>query len=67
MYLPDKPQINPTLIIFSHLGTVETDKSNIDWPSTDEGYVAKILFKEGDNVKVGDPVIVLVDSPVFKI
>ena len=45
---------------------METDKSSIDWPSTEEGFVAKILAKEGDSIKIGDPVIILVDSKVRK-
>ena len=41
------------------IGEVETDKSTIDWESTDNGFVAKILEDNSKDIKVGRPVLVL--------
>eukprot|EP00005_Dracoamoeba_jomungandri_P001619 CAMPEP_0174250042 /NCGR_PEP_ID=MMETSP0439-20130205/341_1 /TAXON_ID=0 /ORGANISM="Stereomyxa ramosa, Strain Chinc5" /LENGTH=419 /DNA_ID=CAMNT_0015330013 /DNA_START=269 /DNA_END=1528 /DNA_ORIENTATION=- len=52
------------------IADVETDKATMEWESTDEGYVARILVPEGaKEVPCGKPVIVLVseeeDIPKF--
>ncbi len=40
----------------------ETDKATQDIYATDSGIVAKLLVKEGDNVQIHDPIMVLVDE-----
>ncbi len=42
---------------------VLTDKVNTELPSPYEGYVRKILVKEGDVVTVGTPLVIITDSP----
>lgn len=45
------------------IAEVETDKATMDFEAQDEGYVAKILVEAGgDEIKVGDPIMVIVDS-----
>ena len=45
------------------IAEVETDKATMDFEAQDEGYVAKILVDAGgDEIKVGDPIMVIVDS-----
>lgn len=41
------------------LCSIETDKSTMEVPSTDAGTVLKILWAEGDEVPVKDPLIIL--------
>ncbi|MGZ3442162.1 MAG: dihydrolipoamide acetyltransferase family protein, partial [Polyangia bacterium] len=41
------------------IAEVETDKANMEFPLEDEGVLLKLLVKEGDTVKLGDPVAVL--------
>lgn len=49
---------------------IETDKATNDFEAQDSGIVAKILVDSGTEVKVGDPIMVLVedvaDVPSFK-
>lgn len=49
---------------------VETDKTTVDFEAQDTGIVAKVLADQGVEVKVGDPILVLVedaaDVPAFK-
>ncbi len=42
---------------------VLTDKVNTELPSPYEGYVRKILAKEGDVVTVGTPLVIITDTP----
>mmetsp|Transcript_17551 Transcript_17551/g.36356 ORF Transcript_17551/g.36356 Transcript_17551/m.36356 type:complete len:179 (+) Transcript_17551:114-650(+) len=45
------------------LAEIETDKASIDFVTEDDGVVAKFLVKEGaTDVKVGDPIIVIVEE-----
>ena len=52
------------------IAQIETDKANIDWEMTDDGYVARIYEEEGAKVALGTPCIVLCeeeeDIPKFK-
>jgi len=41
---------------------VETDKATVDFEAQDEGIIAKILVQKGTEVKVGDPIMVVVDD-----
>ncbi|MDC4232111.1 2-oxo acid dehydrogenase subunit E2 [Actinomyces sp. B33] len=41
------------------LCSIETDKSTMEVPSTDAGTVLKILWEEGDEVPVKDPLVIL--------
>ena len=41
------------------LASIETDKSTMEVPSTAEGTVLKILWEEGDEVPVKDPLIIV--------
>lgn len=50
---------------------IESDKATIGWEAQEDGYVAAILVPEGEqNVRVGKPVIILVEDkasvPAFK-
>ncbi len=42
---------------------VLTDKVNTELPSPYEGYVRKILVREGDVVTVGTPLVIITDTP----
>jgi pyruvate dehydrogenase E2 component (dihydrolipoamide acetyltransferase) len=43
--------------------SIETDKATVDFEAQDEGVLAKILVPAGsDDIKVGDPIMVIVDS-----
>jgi len=45
------------------IGEVETDKATVDFVFQDDGYLAKLLVKEGaEDVAVGSPVCVVVDE-----
>lgn len=35
---------------------VETDKANVEVPSPISGKIIELLFKEGDEIKTGDPI-----------
>ena len=41
------------------LASIETDKSTMEVPSTAEGTVLKLLWEEGDEVPVKDPLIIV--------
>ena len=41
------------------LCSIETDKSTMEVPSTAEGTVLKLLWEEGDEVPVKDPLIIV--------
>ena len=41
------------------IAEVETDKSVMDWESTERGVVARILKEAGATVKIGEPVVIL--------
>ncbi|MBN1397585.1 MAG: E3 binding domain-containing protein, partial [Bacteroidetes bacterium] len=38
---------------------VETDKAAMEYEAVDEGYLLEILVKEGEKVKVGDPIAII--------
>jgi len=44
------------------IAEVETDKSVMDWESTETGVIAKFLAKENEIIEIGKPVIVLAES-----
>jgi pyruvate/2-oxoglutarate dehydrogenase complex dihydrolipoamide acyltransferase (E2) component len=35
---------------------VETDKANVEVPSPVAGTIVELLFKDGDEIKTGDPI-----------
>src|SRR5262245_14634544 len=41
------------------IAEVETDKANMDFPLEDEGVLLKLLVREGQTVKLGEPVAIL--------
>mmetsp|Transcript_16942 Transcript_16942/g.22014 ORF Transcript_16942/g.22014 Transcript_16942/m.22014 type:complete len:502 (+) Transcript_16942:118-1623(+) len=41
---------------------VETDKATVDFEAQDEGVIAKIIVQPGTEVKVGDPIMVVVED-----
>lgn len=45
------------------MAKIETDKASIDFEAQDDGYIAKILVKEGsEDVTVGSPIMVTVED-----
>ncbi len=48
-----------TVAVDQTLCSIETDKSTMEVPSTDAGTVLKILWAEGDEVPVKDPLIIV--------
>ena len=48
-----------TVAVDQTLASIETDKSTMEVPSTAEGTVLKILWEEGDEVPVKDPLIIV--------
>lgn len=48
-----------TVAVDQTLCSIETDKATIDVPSTDAGTVLQLLWEEGDEVPVKDPLLVL--------
>lgn len=48
-----------TVAVDQTLCSIETDKSTMEVPSTDAGTVLKLLWVEGDEVPVKDPLIIL--------
>ena len=48
-----------TVAVDQTLASIETDKSTMEVPSTAEGTVLKLLWKEGDEVPVKDPLIIV--------
>ena len=48
-----------TVSVDQTLASIETDKSTMEVPSTAEGTVLKLLWEEGDEVPVKDPIIIV--------
>ena len=48
----DEIKINDPLI------TLESDKSSVEVPSTEEGIIEKLIVKVGDKVSKGDPIAI---------
>lgn len=48
-----------TVSLDQTLASIETDKSTMEVPSTAEGTVLKLLWEEGDEVPVKDPLIIV--------
>ena len=48
-----------TVSVDQTLASIETDKSTMEVPSTAEGTVLKLLWEEGDEVPVKDPLIIV--------
>lgn len=48
-----------TVAVDQTLCSIETDKATMDVPSTDSGTVLELLWEEGDEVPVKDPLLVL--------
>ena len=48
-----------TVAVDQTLASIETDKSTMEVPSTAEGTVLKLLWEEGDEVPVEDPLIIV--------
>ena len=48
-----------TVSVDQTLASIETDKSTMEVPSTAEGTVRKLLWEEGDEVPVKDPLIIV--------
>ena len=48
-----------TVAVDQTLASIETDKSTMEVPSTAEGTVLKLLWEEGDEVPVKDPLIIV--------
>ena len=48
-----------TVSVDQTLASIETDKSTMEVPSTAEGTVLKLLWQEGDEVPVKDPLIIV--------
>ena len=47
------------------MAEIETDKATMAWEAQDEGFIAKILAKEGSKeIAVGDPVAIFVEEEV---
>lgn len=44
------------------LAEIQTDKASIDFVTEDDGVAAKLFVGDGDEVKVGDPVFLMVDE-----
>lgn len=38
---------------------VETDKANVEVPSPIAGEIVELLFKDGDEIKTGDPIAIV--------
>lgn len=51
-----------TVAVDQTLCSIETDKATMDVPSTDAGTVLKLLWEEGDEVPVKDPLLILGDE-----
>ena len=47
------------------MAEIETDKATMAWEAQDEGFIAKILAKDGaKDIAVGDPVMIFVEEEV---
>ena len=47
------------------IAEVETDKTTVTFEALDDAFLAKILVKEGTDIPVGNPIMVLVDEQEF--
>jgi 2-oxoglutarate dehydrogenase E2 component (dihydrolipoamide succinyltransferase) len=47
-----------TVAVGDSLMEVETDKANVDVPSPVAGKLVEIFFKNGDEIKTGDPIAI---------
>jgi pyruvate/2-oxoglutarate dehydrogenase complex dihydrolipoamide acyltransferase (E2) component len=53
-----KKAIGDALAIGEVLMEVETDKATVEVPSPIAGRISALLFKEGDEIKTGDPIVI---------
>ena len=53
-----KKSIGDDLAIGDVLMEVETDKAMVEVPSPIAGRISELLFKEGDEIKTGDPIVI---------
>ena len=45
------------------MAQIETDKASVDFEMQEEGYIAKLLYPEGEkDVKLGEVIAIIVDS-----
>lgn len=51
--------VGDTLTLGRPLAEIETEKANVEYAAEAEGTVLQLLVKEGVNVKVGDPILVI--------
>ncbi|PID98287.1 MAG: acetoin dehydrogenase [Actinobacteria bacterium] len=51
--------VGDTVAVDQVLCSIETDKATMDVPSTDAGTVLKLLWEEGDEVPVKDPLVIV--------
>lgn len=49
-------QPGDTVAVGESLMEVETDKANVEVPSPVAGKLVELLFKDGDEIKTGDPI-----------
>ena len=49
-------QPGDTVAVGDSLMEVETDKANVEVPSPVAGTIVELLFKDGDEIKTGDPI-----------
>eukprot|EP01128_Nolandella_sp_AFSM9_P003028 TRINITY_DN1349_c0_g2_i1.p1 TRINITY_DN1349_c0_g2~~TRINITY_DN1349_c0_g2_i1.p1 ORF type:complete len:612 (+),score=226.08 TRINITY_DN1349_c0_g2_i1:106-1836(+) len=54
--------VGDSLEVGDRIALIETDKASLDFEVTDEGYIAKLLVQEGDDVAVGSPIAILVEN-----
>lgn len=52
-------EVGDTLTLGRPLAEIETEKANVEYAAEAEGTVLQLLVKEGVNVKVGDPILVI--------
>lgn len=45
-----------SIAVGESLMEVETDKANVEVPSPVAGTIVELLFKDGDEIKTGDPI-----------
>ena len=51
-------QPGDSVAVGESLMEVETDKANVDVPSPVAGKLVEIFFKNGDEIKTGDPIAI---------
>lgn len=49
-------QPGDSVAVGESLMEVETDKANVEVPSPVAGKIVELLFKDGDEIKTGDPI-----------